>query len=177
MILSPFIYSPSNKIFSYLIEEKKFDMFKYSKKYQNILDIRLIDYKIFYGKYIIFEDEGKGKEYNVFNDKLIFEGEYSNGKRNGKGKEYYKRGILKFEGEYSNGKKWNGKGYNINNEIIYEIKEGRGLIEEYNNNGKLIFEGEYLKGKQWNGKGKEYNFFGNLLFEGEYINGEKLIKN
>ena len=39
--------------------------------------------------------------------------------RNGKGKKYYKNGKLKFEGEYSNGMKWNGKGYDINNNIVY----------------------------------------------------------
>ena len=39
-------------------------------------------------------------------------------KRNGKGKEY-DGGILRFEGEYLNGNKWNGKGYDINNNIIF----------------------------------------------------------
>ena len=36
------------------------------------------------GKYIIYESEKKGKEYNGYTDDLIFEGEYLNGKRNGK---------------------------------------------------------------------------------------------
>jgi len=78
---------------------------------QNILDISLINYKIFSGRYIIFEKNGTGKEYDGYNDKLIFEGEYLHGKRNGKGKEYY-FGDLIFEGEYINGKR-NGKGKNI----------------------------------------------------------------
>ncbi len=52
---------------------------------------------------------------------LIFEGEYLNGK----GKEYYNYDKIIFEGEYLNGKKWNGKGYNINNEIEYEIINGK----------------------------------------------------
>ena len=63
---------------------------------------------------------GKGKEYNRDN-KLVYEGEYLNGERNGKGKEYHKNGKLKFEGEYFNDKKWNGKGYDDNNNIIYEL--------------------------------------------------------
>ena len=36
---------------------------------------------------------GKGKEYDKNNGKLIFEGEYLNGEKNGKVKEY-KNGIL-----------------------------------------------------------------------------------
>ena len=68
-------------------------------------------------------------------------------------KEYYDNGKLKFEGEYLNGKKWNGKGFNINNEKVYEIKNGNELVKEYNNEGKIIFVGEYLNGER-NGKGK-----------------------
>ena len=63
--------------------------------------------------------------------------------------------------------------YDNKGNIIYEIKNGAGIIKEYNYKDKLIFEGEYLNGKR-NGKGKEYNKNdGNLLFEGEYLNGEK----
>jgi len=43
---------------------------------------------------------GKGKEYDDYDGKLIFESEYLNGEKNGKGKEYYANGNLKFEGEY-----------------------------------------------------------------------------
>ena len=76
-----------------------------------------------------------------------------NGKRNGKGKEYNNNnnGYLIFEGEYLNGKKWNGKGYYDNN-ILYEIKNGKGYIKEYEGEN-LIFEGEYKNGQR-NGKGK-----------------------
>jgi len=82
-------------------------------------------------------------------------------------------GKLRFEGEYLNDLKWNGKGYDSNNNIIYELKDGKGFVKEYSNNDKLIFEGEYKNGKR-NGKGKEYNlFYDTILFEGEYINGEK----
>ena len=139
----------SKMIFTWINEKRKLNTIKYNKNLQEKMNITLLNYKIFYGKYIIFEDKEKGKEYNVFNDKLIFEGEYSNGKRNGKGKEYDNYGRLIFKGEYLNGK---GK--------------------EYDNYGYLIFEGEYLNGKR-NGKGKEYYKRGILKFEGEYSNGKK----
>ena len=67
---------------------------------------------------------------------------------------------------------WNGKGYDINNKISYEIKDGKGFIKEYNYYGKLIFEGVFSNGNR-NGKGKIYH--NNILkFEGEYLNGEKI---
>ena len=87
--------------------------------------------------------DGKGNiKYYDYNDVLIFEGEYINGERNGKGKEYYENGKLRFEGEYKNEKIWNGKGYNINGNIEYEIKIGNGKVKEYNKSGKLEFEGQ-----------------------------------
>ena len=104
---------------------------------------------------------------------IIFEGEYLNGKRNGTGREYFIDNILRFEGIYLNGKKWEGKGYDKLNNIVYELKEGKGFIKEYDyENGNLIFEGEYLNGEK-NGKGKEYNYFGKLIYEGEYLNGKR----
>ena len=30
-----------------------------------------------------------------------------------------------FEGEYLNDKKWDGKGYDLKNNIIYELKKGK----------------------------------------------------
>ena len=109
---------------------------------------------------------GKGKEYDNYGN-LIYEGEYLNGKRNGKGKEYDSIRHLIFEGEYLKGKKWNGKGYDENNNIIYELHNGNGKVKEYYNNGQLEFEGEYLNGIR-NGKGKEY-YKGQLEFEGKYL--------
>ena len=94
---------------------------------------------------------------------IKYEGEYLKGKKNGKGKEYYNNNALYFEGEYLNGKRWNGKGYNINGNIDFEIKDGKGKGKVYYNDGKLKFEGEFLNGQRWNGKGKEY-YYGNLLF-------------
>ena len=167
---------------------------------------------IFEGEYKNGKKNGKGKEY--YNDEiLLFEGEYKNGFRakgkeyyfhthhenknrfRGRGKEYYfhthHENKLYFEGDYKSGIKWNGKGYDENGKIIFEITNGKGFIIEYYNNynnqesldlmeyynrsslGNVIkFEGEYLNGEK-NGKGKEFNDHGKLLFEGEYKNGER----
>jgi len=81
---------------------------------------------------------------------------------------------LEYEGNYLNNKKWNGKGYDENAKVIYELINGNGKIKEYSYDGKLEFEGEYLNGKR-NGKGKEY-IDGELIFEGEYLNGKKIKK-
>ena len=70
-----------------------------------------------------------------------------NGKRNGKGKKFYRNDKLRFEGKYLNGRKWNGKGYNINSNMEYEIKGGNGYIKEYYDNGNLKYEGVYFSGE------------------------------
>jgi len=141
----------TQKIFSFLSVKQKLDMILYNKEYQKICLIDFDDYKkiawkykiigkngkgieyiintnmlIFEGEYLKGRRNGKGKEYNK-KGKLKFEGEYLNGKKNGKGKEYiYNNGKLIFEGEYLNGKKWNGKGYDINGDLAFEIKGGKG---------------------------------------------------
>ena len=74
---------------------------------------------------------------------------------------------MEYEGEYLDNKKWNGKGYDENGNIIYELINSNGKVKEYNEYGILIFEGEYLDGKK-NGKGKEYED-GKLIYEGEYL--------
>ena len=71
-------------------------------------------------------------------------------------------------------KKRNGKGYDENGKVIYELINGNGKVKEYDNYGKLEFEGEYLNGKR-NGKGKEYAE-GKLKFEGEYLNVRRIGK-
>ena len=95
-------------IFSHLNETIEFDLIKYNKIFQKLLDISLINYQLLSGKFIIYESDKTGKLYNAYNDILIFEGEYLKGKRHGKGKEYSDEGKIKFEGEYLNGKR-NGK--------------------------------------------------------------------
>ena len=106
---------------------------------------------------------------------LKYEGEYLNGEKNGKGKYYMIDGIkdkLEFEGEFRNEKKWNGKGYDKNGKIIYQLIHGRGNKKEFNKYGEFEFEGEFINGER-NGKGKEYDYNSKLKFKGEYLNGER----
>ena len=171
-----------NIIFSNINDEKKLVLIKYNNKIKDRLNIDLIDYKFLSGKYFIGEKDGKGKEYNIYNDELLFEGDYLdgkrtgfgieyyekkyqgkivikyegkyvNGKRNGKGIEYYNNGKIKFEGIYFFGLKYKGKGYDRDGKIIYELEDGKGYIKEVNIYNDTIFEGEYP-----NGKGKEYYY-------------------
>ena len=166
-------------IFSFIYEKQKLKLIKYNKSFQKNMNISLINYKNFSGKYIIYEQNGKGKEY-YYDGKLKIKGSYLNEKIwFGKGKEYYNNGILKYEGEYFKGEK-NGKGkqfYDNGNiefdgEYLNGKKNGKG--KEYYKNGNLIFEGEYLNGER-NGKGKEYHNNGKLKFEGKYLNGKKVL--
>jgi len=184
-------------LFLYVLEKQKLKLVKHNKNLQKNIDINIINYKYFTGKYIIYESSKIEKEYYGYADALTYEGEYKNGERNGKGKEYYDNGNLIFEGEYLNGKR-NGKGkeyfncklifegeylnnkrlvgigYDINGgDIMYTLSNNiNGNGKEYGYDGSLVFEGEYLNGKR-NGKGKEYNYFGKLVFEGEYKNDIK----
>ena len=128
----------NKKIIFLLDEKRKLELLKYNKRLQNMLNLNIIDYKSFSSKYIIYEKSGIGIEYNRNNEKIIYEGEYLNGKRNGKGKEYNFFNELVFEGEYLKGKKWNGQGY-FNSEN-YIIKDGKGYLKEYNNNEDIIFK-------------------------------------
>ena len=126
---------------------------------------------LFDGELLNNKKNGKGKEY--FRGKLIFEGEYLNDKRNGQGKEFDIEKKYIFEGDFLNDLKWNGKLYNNNGEIIYEIKDGKcENVKEYNEYGYFKFEGEYLNGQR-NSKGIEYRV--SYKFEGEYLNGERNI--
>ena len=168
-------------VFNQLDDGAKLKIIKYNKRMQNKMNISLTNYKIFSGKYIIYnknvKGKIKGKEFNNEGD-LIFEGEYLNGERNGNGKEYNGYNIIIFEGQYKNGKR-NGKGKEYNNDgyLIYDRyflngEKHDGKREEYYYNGIIKFKGEYLNGKK-NGKVQEYNENGKLLFEGEYLNGKK----
>ena len=73
----------------------------------NVKEYNIVGRLIYEGGYLNGEKNGKGKEYNYFQERLKFEGEYLNGKRNGKGREYWNNGELKFEGEYLNGERIN----------------------------------------------------------------------
>ena len=74
------------KLFSRVDERKKLKVVKYNKRLQNNIDINLINYMTFANKYIIYEDNDKGKEYDSFYKVLLFEGEHKNGEKIGKGK-------------------------------------------------------------------------------------------
>ena len=72
-------------LFSFTNEKQKLKLIKYNKSLQRNIDINLINYKIFSGRYIIYEQNGNGKECD-YDSHIIYEGEYLNGARNGKGK-------------------------------------------------------------------------------------------
>ena len=183
-------------LFDIIDDKAKLQLIKKNKKLKNILNINLFQYRILSGKIKIYEENGKGKEYDCLDETLlfegvylknerngkgreynyrrniIFEGEYIKGKRNGKGKEYYNNHIIKFDGEFCNGKKWNGKGYDTSKNEIYELKNGEGKIKEYDYDGNLMLEGEYKNG-ELEGDVKEYYAEGNLAFEGKYSFGKR----
>ena len=125
----------------------------------------------FEGEYLNGKRNGKGKEYD-YDEKLKFEGEYLEGKRNGKGKEYYNNGTLEYEGQYLYGErigfgkeyfingnllfegefkgrqKWTGKGYDSQQNVAFEIKDGNGYMKYYEPYcGKLSCEGNYKNGE------------------------------
>ena len=127
--------------------------------------------------------DGKGfiREYYDENiesyENIIYEGEYLNGERHGKAKiykknqSYDKECFLMFEGEFNNGKIWNGKRYDSEKNLIYELKDGKGNVEEVDDDG-ITYVGQYLNGEK-NGKGKEYDYDDDLQYEGEYLNGKR----
>ena len=57
-------------IFSFTSEKRKLNLIKYNNVLKNILDIDIINYRFFSGKYIIFEKNGFGKEYNAYKNQL-----------------------------------------------------------------------------------------------------------
>ena len=154
-------------VFSNIDEKIKLEIAKYNKNIQNILNLNILTYREFSGRYIIKRKNGIIEEYNYHYNNLVFRGRYLNGKRNGKGIEYrgetrfeceYLNGkrngkgkeflimddYLKFEGEYLNGKRWNGMFYDKFSNKFYKIKNGKGFIKKYHNlSFKLKFEGEF----------------------------------
>ena len=183
-------------ILSIIPSKIELKLMKYNKSLQQLVNLSIIDYINFSGRYIKYDTNGNGKEFDIIfnnliyegeyingersgngveyfhrNGEIIFEGEYKNGKRNGKGKEYDRNGNIIFEGEYLNGKKWNGIGNKNNNKKYYKIEDGKGYINESDIDGIIFYEGEYTNGER-NGKGREYSD-NHLYFLGEYKNGKK----
>ena len=66
-------------IFSFTNEKMKLKIVKHNKRIQKILDINLINYKLFRNKYVIFDNNGIAREYHMSFNELVFEGEYFNG--------------------------------------------------------------------------------------------------
>jgi len=92
------------RIFSYLDANVKLRLIKYNKSLQNKIGINISDYEINSKIYIIFKEKNIVEEYSY--GELTFESEYLNGKRNGK---------------------W----YDDEGRIIYELKDGKGFIQDY----------------------------------------------
>ena len=69
------------KIFTFVNDYPKLKLVKYNKSIQKNINISIINYIHFRGKYIIYESKGRGKEYDSYDDSLVYEGEYLNGKR------------------------------------------------------------------------------------------------
>ena len=61
-------------IFSHITEGRKLKLIRYNKKLQKENDINIINYIYFSKRYLIIEPNGKGKEYDGYNDHLLFEG-------------------------------------------------------------------------------------------------------
>ena len=80
-------------LFSYLNEGTKLKIVLYNKRLQKLLDINLINFKIFSGRYVELQQNGEWKELSSYDDYLIFERQYLNGKRNGKEIFYLKENI------------------------------------------------------------------------------------
>ena len=169
------------------INDKRWNGTEYIYKGKTLFEVQYINgdkngkiiMKQYFKKNLIYEGEslnekrnGKGKEY--FKNELIYEGEYLNGKRHGKGIEYnIDKG--KFVGEFRNGKKWEGIGFDINDQIEYDIKNGYGMIKEYYE-GRLVYEGEYENGER-HGYGTEYNFLTrDIIYIGRFAFGKKFGK-
>ena len=179
----------SKLIFSLLEEGRRLKIVKYNKIFQKNLDIRLINYKLFSGKYIIYEtNKIVIKKMNILNKARQQMAEFEDNQS--------KINLRDIKSSYIIKRIFSFLHENQTLEMIVYSKEFQKMclkgIKNYkakckkykiggkNGNGKeyiintniLIFEGEYLNGKR-NGKGKEFYKSGKLKFEGEYLNGKR----
>ena len=180
-------------VFSFVKEKRCLELIKYNKNLQTKLGKKLINYKVFGGKYIIYETSKKGKIYDGYDDELIYEGGLINGKMNGKGIEYDKVGN-KFEVEYSNGKIMkaisiyqsnglktvmeivnekikNAKQFDSKNNLVGEVNEGKGKMKTYNIKGNVFSQFDILNGEK-NGKYEEFYDNSSVKFEAQNLKGE-----
>ena len=72
-IKSKFIYQ---NIFSYINEKTKLNIVKYNKILQSQINLGLINYMVISERYIIFGNNGTGKQYGGYTCGLKFEGEF-----------------------------------------------------------------------------------------------------
>ena len=63
-------------LFSLVDEKVKLKIIKYNISLQTELEISFFNYPIFSGRKIIVETDGKGKEIQLKDKRLIFEGEF-----------------------------------------------------------------------------------------------------
>ena len=75
-------------LFSFVDEKVRLKIIKYNNRFQTQLGINYINFSFFGGRIIIGETNGKGKEIQLKDKRVIFEGEFLKGERIGKGKEY-----------------------------------------------------------------------------------------
>ena len=76
-------------VFSFIDEKQKLKLIKYNKSLQENINITLINYIYFKGRYIIYGSNDIGEEYIGNPNIRIFEGKYLNGERNGKEKNIF----------------------------------------------------------------------------------------
>jgi len=57
-------------LFSYINEETKLKIVKYNKIFQKRINVDITNYKLFSGRYIVYEEKDKVKEYDIFDNKL-----------------------------------------------------------------------------------------------------------
>ena len=62
-------------LFSFIDEGPKLKLIKYNKKLQKILDKSITNYKLFKGKYLIYDENKKGKEFLGYDNQIVFYGE------------------------------------------------------------------------------------------------------
>ena len=73
-------------LFSFVDDGKQLYLVKYNKRLQKLLNINIMNYRFFTGKYIEYDTNEKVKIYDCFSNNLIFEGEFINGKKKWKRK-------------------------------------------------------------------------------------------
>lgn len=128
------------------------------------------------GTIILGKLHGKGRLFNVGNDKKVYEGWFSENLRHGKGVSFYENEKRNYQGEWFEGQR-HGKGVSFyeNEKVSYEgdfsenLAHGKGV--QYYESGQKEYEGGYCK-NYWHGKGIRYYSNGNIKYRGEFVKGD-----